>query len=221
MRSCPACLNPVPDAATFCPKCGKPITVVPESEKKTSGMAIAALILSLIPGCITQIVGIILGIIALTEISKEPRLKGKGLAIASIVIAPIWGFFVLMAPAIAIPNFIKFQARSKQAEAKANLKAIHMAAKSFELDKNERARDFAEMGFSPERRRRYTYFYRQDVIAGDLDGRKEIPANLLEGPTVKGAEAIAVGNIDNDPTLDVWTISTDGTLDHPQDDLEN
>ncbi len=218
MPSCPACLAPVPDAATFCPKCGKPITLVPESEKKTSGMAIAALILALIPTCLTQVVGIILGIVALTQISKEPRLKGKGLAIASIVIAPVLCFVMLMA-AIAIPNFIKFQSRAKQSEPRMVLRSIHTSVKMYEAEKNEPPKDFAEMQFRAEPTNRYTYFYRQDVLVPGRDGRKEIPAGLLNDPNVKGAEAIAVGNIDSDPTLDVWTISPEGTLEHVQDDV--
>jgi len=38
--------------------------------------------------------------------------------------------------AIAIPNFIKFQARSKQSEAKANLKAVFTAQKAFFQEKD-------------------------------------------------------------------------------------
>jgi type IV pilus assembly protein PilA len=59
--------------------------------------------------------------------------------------------------AIAIPNFIKFQARSKQGEAKANLKAWFTAQRSFYQEKDRYADVMAEAGFNPERGNRYAY----------------------------------------------------------------
>ena len=60
--------------------------------------------------------------------------------------------------AIAIPNFIKFQARSKQSEAKANLKAIFTAEKAFFQEKDQFSTFTGDIGFSPERNNRYAYF---------------------------------------------------------------
>ena len=60
--------------------------------------------------------------------------------------------------AIAIPNFIKFQARSKQSEAKANLKAIFTAQKAFFQEKDRFSTLTGDIGFSPERNNRYAYF---------------------------------------------------------------
>src|SRR6202022_1473166 len=60
--------------------------------------------------------------------------------------------------AIAIPNFIKFQARAKQSEAKANLKAIFTAQKGFFQEKARFSSLTGEVGFEPERNNRYAYF---------------------------------------------------------------
>src|SRR5438045_9605106 len=60
--------------------------------------------------------------------------------------------------AIAIPNFSKFQARSKQSEAKANLKALFTAEKAFMQEKDRYSALVGEMGFSPERNNRYAYY---------------------------------------------------------------
>jgi len=60
--------------------------------------------------------------------------------------------------AIAIPNFIKFQARSKQSEAKANLKAAFTAEKAFYAEKDHYSTITGEVGFVPERNNRYAYF---------------------------------------------------------------
>src|SRR6266481_5592785 len=51
--------------------------------------------------------------------------------------------------AIAIPNFIKFQARAKQSEAKANLKAIFTAQKAFFQNQDRYCTDMTLVGFSP------------------------------------------------------------------------
>ncbi|MCA1829399.1 MAG: prepilin-type N-terminal cleavage/methylation domain-containing protein [Myxococcales bacterium] len=60
--------------------------------------------------------------------------------------------------AIAIPNFIKFQARSKQSEAKANMKAIFTAEKAFFQEKDRFSSLTGEVGFEPERNNRYAYY---------------------------------------------------------------
>jgi type IV pilus assembly protein PilA len=60
--------------------------------------------------------------------------------------------------AIAIPNFIKFQARSKQSEAKSNSKAMFTAEKAFYSEKDRFSTLVGEVGFAPERNNRYNYF---------------------------------------------------------------
>ena len=60
--------------------------------------------------------------------------------------------------AIAIPNFIKFQARSKQSEAKANLKAAFTAEKAYIQEKDSYNSLINIVGFSPERNNRFAYY---------------------------------------------------------------
>ncbi len=59
--------------------------------------------------------------------------------------------------AIAIPNFIRFQARSKQGEAKANLKALFTAQRSYFQEKDKFVTTINDIGFNPERGNRYSY----------------------------------------------------------------
>jgi type IV pilus assembly protein PilA len=78
--------------------------------------------------------------------------------------------------AIAIPNFIKFQARSKQGEAKANLKGWFTAQRSFIQEKDRYAENIRVIGFGPERGNRYAYYFGATASYEDRTGLN-IPAN--------------------------------------------
>jgi type IV pilus assembly protein PilA len=73
--------------------------------------------------------------------------------------------------AIAIPNFIRFQARSKQGEAKANLKAMFTAERSFFQEKDRYSQYQNEVGFSPERGNRYAYRLEKTTCASGAEDR--------------------------------------------------
>ncbi len=80
------------------------------------------------------------------------RKKGFTLVELMIVVAIIG-----ILAAIAIPNFIRFQARSKQSEAKTNLKAVFTGQKSRFGERDRYSDNIGEIGFSPERGNRYGY----------------------------------------------------------------
>ena len=143
--------------------------------------------------------------------------------------------------AIAIPNFIKFQARSKQSEAKANLKAIFTAQKAYFQEKDHFSSFTGDIGYEPERNNRYAYFLDSTTVTqesrtgasitpgatytgvavdvfkyGSANSAGAIPtgggcdgaANVIGTPATSFTAA-AVGNIDADTTMDVWTVSSD------------
>ena len=143
--------------------------------------------------------------------------------------------------AIAIPNFIKFQARSKQSEAKANLKAIFTAQKAFFQEKDRFSTLTGEVGFEPERNNRYAYFLTNSGTIEPRTGTALVQATTFTGVAVDvfkygsaldhvyGAtacssaaglqgtpatrfDAIALGNIDADVTVDQWSISSDSRV---------
>lgn len=103
----------------------------PSSKPKTSGLAIAALILAILffP------VGFVLGIIALIQIRKsDGALGGQGLALAAIIIPGIMIPVVGILAAIAIPNFVRYQNRAKQAEVRITLRQLATAQAAFHAE---------------------------------------------------------------------------------------
>ena len=146
--------------------------------------------------------------------------------------------------AIAIPNFIKFQARSKQSEAKANLKAVFTAEKAFFQEKDRFSSISGEVGFEPERNNRYAYFLNATGIFEDRSNstitqattysgvlvdifkygttnsmNQTAPVNLCTGSGTVGVVdtppsfvAAAAGQIDADPSIDAWSISSDSRI---------
>ena len=99
------------------------------SEKQGNGLAIGALVCSLL-FCVPllPLVGIVLAIVVLARKTEA----GRTLAIVAIVV----GVFSVIAnvgmlAAIAIPNFVRYQQRSKQAEARTNLGAIRISQTIF------------------------------------------------------------------------------------------
>ncbi len=136
--------------------------------------------------------------------------------------------------AIAIPNFIKFQARAKQSEAKANLKAMFTAEKAFFQEKDRFSSLVGEIGFAPERNNRYAYALTDSPVLDNrtaatpvtTTGCSGISVDVFKGytnPAAWGANlqsqtagitattflGVAQGNIDTDTVLDQWSISTD------------
>lgn len=162
-----------------------------------------------------------------TPQGEAPKKKMSTTAIVLIVLGVGGGAMlccISTLAAIAIPNFIKFQARSKQSEVKMNLKAAFSAEKAFFGEKDAYSDSASEVGFSPERGNRYLYVVSPESKI-DADARMSpdnaallagIPAALMAETGVHGTcpdechvTIVGVGNIDNDPDVDLWSISTE------------
>ena len=156
-----------------------------------------------------------------------PKKKMSTTAIVLIVLGVGGGAMlccVSTLAAIAIPNFIKFQARSKQSEVKMNLKGAFAAEKGFFSEKDAYSESFSEMAFTPEKGNRYMYVASPESKL-DADARftpdnaallAAIPPALMSETGVHGTcpgdchiTIVGVGNIDNDPDVDLWSISTE------------
>jgi len=118
--------------------------------------------------------------------------------------------------AIAIPNFLKFQAKSKQSEAKTNLKGIYTAETGY-FGENNSYGNLQEANWEPVGNSRYKFSLVtavSPVTLGNDEG--DLTLTFDAWPTAPQVEknaftAGAQGNVDNDAPMDVWTI-TDGNI---------
>lgn len=86
--------------------------------------------------------------------------------------------------AIAIPNFVRFQARARQAEASNNLKSLYTSLRTQQRMPGTAIR---AVGFSPERGNRYTYRL-DDACANNQELRVNIDAQRNNDDTCIGAD---------------------------------
>jgi type II secretory pathway pseudopilin PulG len=220
MSTCSSCGAPRAEEGRFCPACGAAYpapTGAAAGAPKSSTLAVVALVMAFIP-CL-GLLSIPLGIVALVRIQSRPQaLRGTGMAIAAIALPlGLTSIFGVLA-AIAIPNFVRFQSRAKQAEARTNLKSLAVLEEGYREEHGAPAKTFDALGFTPEPHRRYAYFLAGDVIQPDLGGPYEVPADLKAQVSDPSVFAYAVGNLDGDDTLDVWTIDTGGAVHTLRDD---
>jgi type IV pilus assembly protein PilA len=149
-------------------------------------------------------------------------MKKKGFTLIELmIVVAIIGILAM----IAIPNFIKFQCRAKQSEAKSNLKAMFQAQKSWFAEYDEYS-TLKKIGFDPEPGNRYTYCnapgdcrmcengrdsgFVKNMCNGT--GEQEMECTTAAGRTGENSPddkftSCATGNIDNSADFDSWRIN--------------
>ena len=126
--------------------------------------------------------------------------------------------------AIAIPNFLKFQAKSKQSEAKTNLKGIYTAETGYFGEKNTYG-NFQDVNWAPVGQSRYRYSFvaaTAPVTVGTDEGDTTVVFDAwVKTPNVdtNAFTAGAQGNVDNDAAKDVWTITDGNVLNNDTNDV--
>ena len=114
--------------------------------------------------------------------------------------------------AIAIPNFLKFQAKSKQSEAKTNLKAVLTAETSYFGEFNLYG-TFGTVNWSPVGTRQLYAYFITDGSTPEYDSSPvAYPGGAVWGGFDPGFSNIdftagAAGNIDSDAVIDTHTIT--------------
>jgi len=145
---CPKCAREIPDSASHCPYCGERFApasppTAPPAPSRVSGLAIASLVLGILGGfIITALVGLILGIVSLVQISRgQGRLRGQGLAIAGTVISGIALLFLPMTAAMVFPAFMRARESAHKAVCLSNVKNISLALQMYMADYDDRLPD--------------------------------------------------------------------------------
>jgi len=114
-------------------------------------------------------------------------IKNRGFTLIELmIVVAIIGILA----AIAIPNFLKYQCRAKQSEAKAQLGAIRTNEESYIVEYDRYSNDLDKIGFTLKGSTRYTY----SIVSADNTA----------------FVAKAEGTINN--VQDVWTINQDSEL---------
>lgn len=118
--------------------------------------------------------------------------------------------------AIAVPNYLRYMAKSRQVEAKSNLSAIFISELSYIADQSQFG-NFAQTGYEVAgNTNRYAYRVGPGATVGvdlvlpgigvDPGDNTVVPAGISPPPAT-GFTATATANLDVDATIDMWHIN--------------
>lgn len=109
---------------------------------RTSGMAVASLVCGILGlfTCITAPVGLVLGIIANSQIRRsQGRLTGSGLAITGIIVSAVMTVIsLLILPALLLPALAKAKQKAQTINCMNNLRQLGLAAQFYADGNNGR-----------------------------------------------------------------------------------
>ena len=159
--------------------------------------------------------------------------KKKGFTLIELmIVVAIIGILA----AIAIPNFLKYQAKSKQSEAKTNLKGIFTSETAYFSEHNFFSGKFLDMnyGLAGGGNSKYYTFSIGNVGGSTIDqlvpptgtidatGAVTGYSPAVSDPAVIGTQdftATALGNVDSDAQLDEWAVTSTTALTNVVDDV--
>lgn len=149
-------------------------------------------------------------------VNRRPTRQAKGeggfTLIELMVVVAILGIVA----AIAVPNYIRYMAKSRQAEARTNLGGIFVSELTF-FGEFTRYDNFQLVGFTlAGGSNRYAYRVGAGATAGtDLivpgigadPGDNTIIGSGIAGVPAPGFTATATANLDNDASIDMWHVN--------------
>ena len=180
------------------------------------------------------IAGLLVGVVALAQ-KKGSQVQAVLAVLIPLVASTIFGILLVVALPKYRAQVERNTAQRQRGECRANLKGAFTAQRSYFAEKDAFDEHPAKVGFVPERRNRYAYVFAAagpvpphvaDPALGDVGVGVDpdqgsnaavmaaIPAHLLAQLGQRGTcpdcaiTMLCAANLDRDPALDVWTIST-------------
>jgi len=128
--------------------------------------------------------------------------------------------------AIAIPNFMTYQAKARQSEAKVGLGGIFTTATSYFAENGSFTAGATNLGYAPAGSPKYSFLYNGQINTGATDAACPAASWVVGSPavavptgTTTGFTAGAIGNIDGDTTCDEWYINDVRALGNNNNDV--
>lgn len=134
-----------------------------------------------------------------------PQITGdKGFTLVELMVAIV---IIGVLATVAIGEYMSYQAKAKQSEAKINIEAISKLAEAYKADSNTYAASIVRLGWSPNTYTRYRYWYNNTFEPGTpsqvFAGTDYSDPGSWAGDT--GYSVFAVGNVDSDTARDIWS----------------
>ena len=137
-----------------------------------------------------------------------------------MVVVAIMAFLAM----IAVPNFNRFLAKAKRAEAYMNLNSIYAAEKAYYTEHgaySDILMGEGGIGWKPEGKTYYTYGFAGAEGRNNFVGKLGASGSHLQGSRAdkQGFTAVAAGDIDGDGDVDIITIDENNNITIVHDDL--
>jgi type II secretory pathway pseudopilin PulG len=146
------------------------------------------------------------------------RSSAATLIVLAVVAVPFVVAVIGILAAIAIPNFIRFQAKAKQAECRTSLRSIHLAQEQSAGERGRYSSSLEELGFRAPPNSRYAYFVGPTpagTAAAQLDtaqafsaGDAKLYTGVEPGVADDAYVAVCLAQLDPDQAIDAWSVSS-------------
>ena len=148
-------------------------------------------------------------------------MKRNGFSLIELMVVVAIIAFLAM---IAVPNFNRFLAKAKRAEAYMNLSSIYAAEKAYFAEHgtySDVLNGDKGIGWKPEGKTYYTYGFAGAEGRNNFVGKSGAAGSSLQGSRAdkNGFVAVAAADIDGDGDLDILTVDENNNIIVVQDDL--